>query len=380
MFVYFTMSIVFARPPFNLFYNGLLILFFFSSLLLALKRNIPVLRDAFIVFWTFSVLYILISFLISKAFSITPLANVLAILSGYLFFKSCDKEEKENSGLFLYFGLVILLLAACIRYVPHIKDSKNVVLLMNDGYFFNLDGLTDLLAINFGLSLFYVRKKNVLPALFMIPSAFLCIISMRRAALILIAIAILTFIYSFFKKGNKKYFLFVIFIFLMILIILLSLPFMQSVAFRIGQTILTLFGAAEETSMINRMLMILRGYFKGVVSPESFYGFNNIIDVAAQTNHDTFGDMVFNFGGLFATAVACLMLIQIFYSIRANKKDPYLLKFSGYSMLILFFITAIFNNREMCFFFGILSAININSYVKEAVVIPKKKRYQSISI
>lgn len=382
LFLYFSLSIIFGRKPFNYVYNALLILLFVLVIATTIKRKKLNYVLPFLVFWGIILIFILVTFAVSKTFSITPLANILALITAFSLFKISDHDEKEYLGLLIYTSLVLFLIAVCIRYIPKMSTSNNIILLMNDGYFFNLDGMTDLLAILFGSSLYYVRKKELLPLLFAIPSTFLCVVSMRRASLLIIFASILIFIYSFFKRGYRKYFILVVLGLVVLFFILLFMPFMSDVSTRIIQTISTFLGSGEETSMINRFLMILRGYFKGIVTPFSFYGFNNIILVAKQTNHDTFGDMVFNFGGFLACCISFALVLQ---SVRcifdSNKKTTYLMKFFGFTMLILFFVTAIFNNREICLFFGMFSGlISSTSFKNSQKYIVSKNNVFEISI
>ncbi len=370
-FAYILLFLCFARPPFNSLYNPIFIVLslaviFFCVWRTGLKFNIGV----------FGVLcYLIIVFAINAAkgiYSLSPLIPPIAILVTYEFASSCRKRENELLLRLVYIALIILLVWSYIRYMPDWIETRDVSIFL-DGFFENLDGLTDYFAILFAISLHYVGKKQWESIMVSLASLFFIIASERRTGLLLCLGAIVLFAYFKFGHKNPPAFAIGLAMSLVVaLLILILVPQFQSLGDRILAAVQSILTYEGQFAGEPRLALVIRGLVYGFSNFFGAMGYDSIANLLNSTPaHDLIGDLSQNYGGLVGITTVVFFSIIAFKMLFKSRGDRYLNSFYGLFFFLFIFLGTFLYNRAFCFFGGFFAAFSFNSVASPAF--PKKR-------
>ena len=303
------------------------------------------------------ILYVCLVFfinLVKGVFSLSPLVPPIAMLFTYIFVSIFDGGERGLIVRAFYISLLILLIYSSVKYLPDYLESRHF-LSIYDNYFGNLDGLTDYIAILFGLSLYFLLKKEY----FQIPVSCWCLvfigISERRTALLLCILSFLAFTYCLIPK-NRKY----LFLILCPLVLLFSavtvffVPVFDGVKERLLEALFNFFSYSAAYSGDARGNIVLRGFYYCFTNFFGGYGYDQYFIVYGnEPAHDLLGDLSLNYGGFFAITTTLFFSAVALNMLFKTKDDPFLPKFMALYYFCFIVLGTFVYDRSLCIAAGV---------------------------
>lgn len=297
-------------------------------------------------------LYVCLVFLINLVkgvFSLSPLVPPIAMLFTYIFVSIFGSGERRVIIRAFYICLLILLIYASVKYLPGYFRGDNFVS-SYDNYFGNLDGLTDYIAILFGLSLYFVLKKEF----FQIPIACWCLvfigISERRTALLLCMLSFLTFTYCLIPK-NRKYLFLVLcpLVLLLCIFAIFFVPIFEGVKERLFDAFSDFFSYSAAYSGDSRGNIVLRGFYYCFTNFFGGYGYDQYFIVYGnEPAHDLLGDLSLNYGGFFAIASSLFFSAVALNMLFKKREDSFLPKFMALYYFCFIVLGTFVYDRSFC--------------------------------
>ena len=295
-------------------------------------------------------------------FSLSPLVPPLAMLFVYIFLSILDVCEKRAVVRAFYVCLLFLLLFASAKYLPGFFKT-GIFIRSYDGFFGNLDGLTDYFAILFGLTLYYLLKKEVVQ----IPICIWCLlfigISERRTALILCFVSVLVFVYCLIPRNRKILFMIICPLFvLMGFLAILFVPVFGGVRERLFKAVSGFFSYSAAYAGDPRGNIILRGLYYCFSNFFGGYGYDQIvIRYGNEAAHDLLGDLSLNYSGFFAIIYILFFSAAALKMLRKPGDDSFIPKFLALYYFLFIVLGTFVYNRPMCIAAGIAAGF-LNTY------------------
>jgi len=357
LFAYLFLSNIFSRKPFNYVYNAIFILF---SILLIIKliKTKQFVINRYLLFWLSFIVITLPINLSLKVYSLTPYVNCLNAVILFIYISTLTNELKKVAIRITYFALICYFVAVVILCTKDLLVYKSFVPFYDYRTLGNLDGLSNLLALCFLISMYYFRKGSVL-SLVLSPLLIVYIaLSSRRTAFLLVVVGFFALIISFLKNRSIKTKIIWWPIIIAISISFMFMPFMKEMRERLLSSI-NIFSNTGSTdgSSEARLGMIVRGFFYGMTNLFRPYGFERISLYVYEPSHDTFGDLAYAYGGAIAVIYSIGLIIGAINMVKKDSEYRFLRASIGFSFIFMFFLSAIFVTRTYCIIIGIICGL-----------------------
>ena len=357
LFVYLFLSNIFSRKPFNYVYNAIFVLL---SILLIIKlvNTKQFVINRYLLFWLSFIVITLPINLSLKVYSLTPYVNCLNAVILFIYVSTLTNELKKVAIRITYLALICYFVAVVILCTKELLVYKSFVPFYDYRTLGNLDGLSNLLALCFLISMYYFRKGSVL-SLVLSPLLIVYIaLSSRRTAFLLVVVGFFALIISFLKKRSIKTKIIWWLIIIAISISFMLMPFMKEMRERLLSSI-NVFSNTGSTdgSSEARLGMIVRGFFYGMTNLFRPYGFERISLYVYEPSHDTFGDLSYAYGGAIAVIYSIGLIIGAINMVKKDSEYRFLRASIGFSFIFMFFLSAIFVTRTYCIIIGIICGL-----------------------
>lgn len=366
LFAYLFLSNIFSRKPFNYIYNAIFVLL---SVLLIIKlvKTKKFVVNRYLLFWLSFIAITLPINLLLGVYSLTPYVNCLNAIVLFLYVSTLTNETKKIAIRITYFALICYFVAVILLCTKDLLVYKSFVPFYDYRTLGNLDGLSNLLALCFIMSLYYFRKGSVFSLLLSPLLVIYIALSSRRTAFLLVVVGFFALIISFLKNKTTKTKVIWWIIIIVVSIPFMFLPFMKEMRERLISSI-NIFSntGSSDGSSEARLGMIIRGFFYGMTNLFRPYGFERISLYVYEPSHDTFGDLAYAYGGAVAVIYSIGLIIGAFNLIKKDSEYRFLRASLGFSFIFMFFLSAIFVTRTYCIIIGIICGL-------EHGIIRKKK-------
>ena len=367
LFAYLFLSNIFSKKPFNYVYNAIFILFSILLIFKLIKINTFVVNK-YLLFWASFVLITLPINLSLRVYSLTPYVNCFNAIVLFVYVSTLTNELKKLSIRITYFALVCYFIAVIILCTKDLIVYKSFVPFYDSKTLGNLDGLSNLLALCFIFSMYYVRKGSILSIFLSFLLIIYVALSSRRTAFLLVIVGFFTLIISLLKYKKIKTKIICWLVIITVLISFMFLPFMNEMRERLLSSInfLNKTGSTDGSSEA-RLGMIVRGFFYGMTNLFRPYGFERISLYVYEPNHDTFGDLAYAYGGAIAIFYSIGLIIGAINLVKNDSEYRFLRAAIGFSLTFMFFLSAIFVTRTYCIIIGIICGLG-NGIIKKKTI------------
>jgi len=353
--LFFTSTLMFNREPFSDINVVIAIVFFISAFAFYISRNKTFFMP-FIVFWFVFLFIVTILNIFNASHPFTVVANVMAIVSAFIFVYSTNNDERTVIIRMVYYLFAIYIIWFFARYAPEWFVTKKLPGL--DEYFGNLDGATNRITIGLLFACFYLYKKDYISILIILISVFLIFIGERRTAVLYLLIVLFCLLYMCFEHKLLMFWISTLSLILLIILSIFLFPDLSGVAERFLHSISGLFGGETDGSTYNRINMVLSGNYYAFTNLFRALGYGTASDLfSTQISHDSMGDLAYPYGGFIAIIVNAVFFHKAFKMIQCNGEYKYFYLFAGFAWFITFFVGRVLQSRVYCIFIGMVYAL-----------------------